>query len=99
MSASDRGPVEMFAETGRAVSDIGLALLQPERLGVALVGLSVKGPRSDGDELLLVLRGVDSDGTAVVSFTSATTLDECFRSARARLRNGSMKWRVDEYVR
>lgn len=74
-------------------------MVQPERLGVALKGFSVKAPPEERGEYLLVLRGLDPEGVPVVSFTSATTLEECFRSAVARMRNGQMRWREDEYGR
>lgn len=88
---------KLFVEAGRAVSDLGLAMVDPDRLGVSLVGLSIRPPREEGGEFLLVLRGVDQEGLPLVGFCSASSLEETFRSAVSRLRNGSMKWRADEF--
>lgn len=95
----DKGLSEGFEDAGRAVSWLGLAMDGHREVDVQLAGFSVKAPVAERGEFFLVLRGLAADGTPVVSFTSATTLEECFRSVVARLKNGSLRWRDDEYAR
>lgn len=96
---SDKGLSEQFEDAGRAVSWLGLAMDGHRQTDVEIIGFSVKAPVAERGEFFLVLRGVDHEGAPVVSFTSATTLEEVFRSVVARIRNGSLRWRNDDYAR
>lgn len=66
---------------------------------IQLVGFSVRGPRSDGDEYLVTLRGVDEAGAPVVAFQNGTNLLDVMTTIGSRLANGSFKWRPDEFGR
>jgi hypothetical protein len=48
-------------------------------------------------ESLAVITGVGADGGPIVAFHSAIGFAELFVGLAARLRNGSLKWKVDEY--
>jgi len=96
---TDKGVVDLFAASGRAVSDLGLSMCDPGRVGARITGFSVRPPKEDRGEFLMVLRGLDDEGLPIVAFSSATTLDECFRGVVARLRNGSLVWRADQFER
>lgn len=64
---------------------------------VDIEGLSLRSPRAEGGEWLCTLRGFDSDGTPVVAFHSALSAIEALAGAGERWRQGTLKWRVDEY--
>lgn len=96
---ADKGLSELFEDAGRAVSWLGLAMDGHRQVDVTITGFSVKSPVAERGEFFLVLRGLDAAGMPLVSFTSATTLEEVFRSVVARLKNGSLRWRADEYAR
>lgn len=89
---------ERFTEAGRSLANIGRAMEGYRQLSVAVVGLSVRGPRVRGDEYLLVVKGLSEDGGPLVAFLSAISLDELFRSADAKLSNGTLKWRDDQFA-
>ena len=84
---------------GRAVDQIGLAMGGYRDLAVEVTGLSVRAPDEARPEFFLVIRGLDAEGAPVVAFHSAFSLDEAFVGLEARLLNGSLRWRVDEYAR
>lgn len=82
-----------------AVGQISAALRGNRDLAVDVTGVTIRGPREAGDEILLVVRGIGSDGGPVVAFHSAYGLAEALLSLAARLNNGSLKWREDEFAR
>lgn len=83
---------------GRSVQEISAALTGARSLVVGLVSLSIRGPRHEGDEILMVIRGLDQDGQPVVAFHSGYTLGDAIRGVAGRLNNGSLRWREDEYA-
>lgn len=88
---------ERFEETGRCLMNLGRAMEGYRDLGVSITGLSLRGPRVRGDEYLLTIKGLSEDSEAVVSFLSAVSIDELFRAADAKLSNGTLKWREDQW--
>lgn len=96
---SDKAITERFEEVGRCVMDIGRAMEGYRSLSVQLTGMTIRGPKVRGDEYLLILKGLDESGAPVVCFISATSLDELMRVANAKLSNGTLKWRADDFAR
>jgi hypothetical protein len=86
-----------WQEIGRALDDIGLAMSGYRSLSVDLTGVSIRAPQVQGGDFLLTLRGQDGDGAPVVAFHGSPDLGEAFRGLHNRLRNGSLKWRVDSF--
>jgi hypothetical protein len=84
-------------QTGVAISALDAMLNGYRRLDVEITGFSVRAPKVQGGEFLLVIRGIEED-VSVVAFHSSTDLTEAFRSLEARINNGSLKWRLDEYA-
>lgn len=64
-----------------------------------VTGLKFKGASGDQGEVLAIIQAFDKEGTPVVAFHAAPTFGECLNGVAARLRNGSLKWKVDEYAR
>lgn len=90
---------EYFEAVGEAVGEVYRAMAGYRSLAVDVRGLSVRGPGGPGDEFLLTVRGSTEDGTPVVAFHSATTLMELFTGLAARLGNGTLNWKADQYAR
>lgn len=89
-----RTAAEMLAG---AVIEVGDALSGTRDLEADLTGMSFRGPQEPGGEILVVLRAIYHDGTKVVAFHSAYSLGDCVKGIADRLRNGSLKWKPDEY--
>lgn len=85
-------------DVGWAVSSLSAAMQGYRQLAVVLVGFSVRAPKGRGDEFLMVIRGEDEAGAPVVAFHSAMSLGETFSGAEARLSNGTLRWREDEFA-
>jgi hypothetical protein len=78
-----------------------LLTLQSHMEGLSPTGRIIDGIRitdraGDGTDLLAAVKGVSENGYEV-AFSSATNLLELVHSISARLKNGSMKWKEDEY--
>lgn len=99
MARSEASLKHRWQACGQALDDVGLAMAGFRDLSVDVTGMSIRGPRHEGDEFLLVIRGLDEENRPVVAFNSAHHLDEAFISLQARLRNGSLKWRPDEFAK
>ena len=57
----------------------------------------VRGPQYDGGDYLVVLSATEVDGTPVVAFHGAATLQDGLTGAGNRVRNGSLKWHLDKW--
>lgn len=90
---------EAFDAAGLALGQIGRAMEGFRDLAVDVIGLSIRGPRSQGDEFFVTVRGLDADGQRWVAFHSAFTLTDLIRGVDARLSNGTLKWREDQFER
>jgi hypothetical protein len=87
-----------FAAIGKAVDWVSLAILGYRSLEVDVHGMSVRGPRVEGDEVLLTLRGLAADGTPMVAFISSATLSGAFMTCAGMLKSGKVRWRPDKYA-
>lgn len=61
-----------------------------------VVGMSVKLPEYAGGDYLVTVRAFKG-GVAVVAFHGSDQFADVVRGAIARLENGSMRWRDDNY--
>lgn len=89
---------QAFADVGAAVGHLSAAMEGYRDLQVDITGLSIRGPRVRGDEFLMVVRGVDHEGLPLVAFHSAMSLGEVLRGGEARIANGTLKWKPDEFA-
>jgi hypothetical protein len=98
MSGELKGDRDNHLEAaGVALAYIDKCLAGRNNLSIDVVGLSVRGPRAEGDEVFVTVRGLDAEGTPCVAFHSAFSLGEAMRGVAARLKNGTLKWRVDQF--
>lgn len=88
---------EAFLAAGVALGHIGRGMTGAIFAGAILTGMSIRGPQVVGGEFLLVAKGTTEDGENIVGFHSAFTLGDAVRGLEARIRNGTLKWRVDEF--
>jgi hypothetical protein len=86
-------------QIGLAVEDVGAGLQGYRQYQIEVVGLNIKRPKAANEEFFVVVKGIDSEGTPCVAFHAAFSLGELFMGLHARLRNGSLKWRVDEFMK
>lgn len=90
----------LFQETGRAVSNVGSAMMGYRSLLVDVTGFTVRGPdASVNGDFLLTVRGVDANGMKVVAFHSDSSLEGLMVGFNNRLNNGGFKWREDQWAR
>lgn len=83
-------------------STLAVKIMDRVAQGVPYAGITVetikfKLPGDSMSEGLVIVTGVDHEGTPVVAFHKAVSFPEMFVGMVARLENGSLKWRVDEY--
>lgn len=64
---------------------------------IEVTGVTIKLPDEPGGDYLIVARGYVG-GKPHVAFTGGTSLVEAMMSLVNRLRNRSMKWKVDRYA-
>lgn len=83
---------------------LGLAVAILERCSVGEVyadyevhTIRYKFANSALGDHLAVVTGTDGEGMAVVAFHTAQTVGELIVGVAARIQNGTLKWRVDEY--
>ena len=90
---------EAAARLGNAVRGLDAAMQGWRDLVVDVTGMSIRGPQYEGGELLATVRGVDHEGAPVVAFHSATSLMELLSGVAARIANGSLAWKPDQFAR
>lgn len=66
--------------------------------GNRLRALRLVAPEQEAGEWLAVLTIVQ-DGEPLVAFSSGFDLVSCLQTLNGRMRNGSLKWKVDEYAK
>lgn len=98
MGKDTRALEERWKDAGRAIDDIGLAMQGKRDIAVDVTGFSVRGPTELRDEFLIVMRGIDHEGAPVVAFHGSFHLDDAICGVQSRLRNGTLKWRPDEFA-
>jgi len=64
---------------------------------VEVLGFSVRPPKENSAERLVIVRGVEGQGTPVVAFHSAIGLGEAVAGASGRIANGHIEWKLDSY--
>lgn len=64
--------------------------------GLFITGMTIKGELGEPDEILVVLRAEGEEG-AVVAFHSTAEPLGLWTGLAARMDNGNLKWRKDEY--
>lgn len=65
---------------------------------VDLVALRCTVPETEEDDYLCVLTGFDAEGTPVVAFNAAGSLEEAIAGGLKRMALGKLRWKVDEYA-
>jgi hypothetical protein len=90
---------EAAARTGEAIAELSAHMTGYREWPVRITGLSIRGPRFKDDEFLVTVRGVDVEDARFVAFHSAFELGDCLRGVVARAKNGTLKWKVDEFDR
>lgn len=63
---------------------------------VEVQGLSIRLPRTEGEDYLITVRGVVS-GQRSVCFHAGITLAAALRGALARMENNTVRWKDDGY--
>lgn len=107
MMAKDTGvPGNTWMEQAafdRMVYDVGKSLMQlAESLSKMnsgterLVALKLRAPKGPGGEWLAVVSTLVDD-ERFVAFSSGVDFVVCLQTLGARLRNGSLKWKEDQY--
>lgn len=89
----------------RYVFSLGRAWLDFERIahdmghaGTPIKRVTLKGPLVEGGSALIILTA-DSEEGPVVAFHNVDDLGTAIKGLAARLQNGSLKWKVDEYAK
>ena len=68
-----------------------------DRADAVLGSLTIRPPSVEGGDWLLVCR-MSLEGRPHVGFITGHDVAACLRSLVAKLENGSMKWKEDEYA-
>ena len=92
------GPPNSAGRLVRAVDHLGLVMEQRLYRTEGVKTIRVRGPLDPGDEYLIVVRADADDGTPMVGFHSGVDLASAFIGLANRLRNGTLKWHMDEYA-
>lgn len=96
-----RGAVAYQAELAKQMSELYQYQHWMESLDedeFDFVSLTMRGPKEEGGEFLAVVRAWVA-GEQMVGFHGGSSLIECFLGVSRRMKNGSMKWKADEYAR
>jgi hypothetical protein len=67
--------------------------------GYDILGLSIRGPKEPGDDVLITVRALAPDGSPVVGFHGSPSLDEAFVGLVNRLENGNLRWKADTWAK
>lgn len=97
-ASPDRSSSEYCVRVGKAIIELGRACEGYRNLAVQVIGFSIRGPQYRDGEYLVVARGLDEEGAPVVAFHSALDIGEVLRGLESRLRNGTLRWRPDEFA-
>lgn len=98
---ADLGPGvrELTAAAGKALMELGFVMAGTWDWSVAVTGFSVRAPQSPGGDFLITIRALDHEGGPVVAWHGSPELGNAIQGLHNRLRNGSLKWRADEWAR
>lgn len=64
--------------------------------GKAITGFSVRLPKFEGDDVFIVVRGLE-DGEKVVAFRDGEDTLQALRNMLRAIRTKKLKWRPDKY--
>jgi len=85
---------------------VALAMLDAERMaqgagyaGMVITGMNIRFPGDSQGDTLVIVKGYDQEGQACVAFHGAWSFAEAVGGAIARVKNGTMKWKIDEFAR
>lgn len=73
------------------------AIERLQRDGVEVHRLTIKGTWGGDDEMLLVL-AARTENEGIVAFHNASELPGLWQGVANRIRNGSLKWKEDQYA-
>jgi hypothetical protein len=90
---------DAFRRTGEALAHLGAEMQGYRQWQVHVTGLSVRGPKAQGDEFLVTVRAVDAEGKKWVGFNSAMELHDAITGAIVRVQNDTMRWKEDTWER
>lgn len=89
----------MLQQAGLAAEKIGEALHGVRTLQVDIVGLSIRAPRSQDEDILVTIRGVDGEGAPVVAFYAGQYLTGILVGIETQIKRGDMRWKPDQFAR
>lgn len=93
----ERASVAREDRTAAALRQLDLMCMR-EYSGEYLVrAIKLRLGITDEIETLCIVEATDGSGQPVVGFNGAQTASEALVGAINRIRNGQMKWKVDEY--
>jgi len=95
--AAARSYAAEMVRIGEAVSGFEHLLDRLDEANIMIASVRVKVPLGDEVDYLIIVRA-RQEGRGVVGFHAGTTLRETLVGTIARLSNGSMKWKDDEYA-
>jgi hypothetical protein len=99
MSKNAPTDIQALEATGLAVAELDAHMQGWRQWPIQVTGLSVRGPRTQGDEYLATVRGVDAEGVKCVAWHSAMSLGDLLRGVTARAKNGTLTWKIDEWAK
>lgn len=79
--------------------DWGHLFLHATGAGMAIYEIRIKVWENESAGLLMVIKAHDGEGTPVVGFHTGGHPVEMLASAARRIRNGSIRWKEDQYYR
>lgn len=93
---ADRAHKRYIEELARGVLNIDRYVEEIQEARPTLVGVKVRCDVTDEMGVLVILTGYEGS-KAMVAFHRDITVSAALQGVGNRLRNGSLKWRVDQY--
>lgn len=90
---------EQQARVGECIMHLSAHMQGYRVWQVSVTGLSIRGPKAQGNEFLITLRGIDAEQQKWVAFHSSFELGDAIRGAITRAMNGTLTWKEDKFVR
>jgi hypothetical protein len=60
-------------------------------------GMSIRFPKEQHGEFLITIRSESDQGEPIVAFHGGNSLSDALAGLSERLRNGTLKWKIDQY--
>ena len=83
----------------RGVKYLDRVMAEGRGADVEVTAWRIRAPRDENDDYMVVVTAIGVDGEALVGFHSGVSLAETIAGMCNRVRNGSMRWRPDEYAK